>query len=102
MLSVFSLSPYVTLLTSAIATGTWPWLPAAAAFAIVGQQSVLWRFYGVTGNRPAWATSYALGAALCLGMTLNAMRRLVGTTTTWRGTTYTGGARTTSESTTVH
>ena len=78
MLSVFSLSPYMTLLASVAASGTWPWLPAAAIFAIVGQQSVLWRFYGVTGNRPAWAISYALGAALCLGMTLNAMRRLGG------------------------
>lgn len=99
MLSVFSLSPYVTLLASLLAGSGWPWLPAAAGFAIVAQQSVLGRFYQVTGSRPHWALSYPLGAALCLGMTLNAMRRLGGvTSTTWRGTTYRGGARTSPES----
>ena len=97
MLSVFSLSPYVTLLAALLAPSTWPWLPAAAGFAVVAQQSVLWRFYQVTGSAPVWALSYPLGAALSLGMTLNAMRRLLGSTTTWRGTTYTGGARTHSE-----
>ena len=67
--------------------------------AIVAQQSILWRFYHVTGNPRWWALSYPLGAGLCLGMTLNAMRRVGGqTTTTWRGTTYRGGARTAPES----
>lgn len=98
MLSMFSLSPYATLLAAPLAGAGWPWLAAAAAFAILGQQSVLWRFYAVTGNRPPWALSYPLGAALCLGMTLNAMRRLAGGVTTWRGTTYQGGAQTSPES----
>jgi chlorobactene glucosyltransferase len=99
MLSVFSLSPYVTLLASPLVGTGWSWLTAAAGFAVVAQQSILWRFYHVTGNPRWWALSYPLGAALCLGMTLNAMRRLGGqTTTTWRGTTYRGGARTAPES----
>jgi chlorobactene glucosyltransferase len=99
MLSVFSLSPYVTLLASPLAGSAWLWFAAAAGFAILGQQTVFWRFYAVTGTCPVWALSYPLGAALCLGMTLNAMRRLGGNvTTTWRGTMYRGGAQTSSES----
>ncbi|MFQ5806180.1 MAG: glycosyltransferase [Phycisphaerae bacterium] len=99
MLSIFSLSPYVTLLASPFIGAAGPWLTAAAGFAIAAQQSVLWRFYHVTGNRRPWALTYPLGAALCLGMTLNAMRRLGGAaTTTWRGTSYRGGAQTSPES----
>ncbi len=93
MLAVFSLSPYLTLLLSPLTGSAAPWLAAAGALAIVAQQSVLWRFYAITGNPSHWALTYPLGAAMCLGMTLNAMRRLLGTTTTWRGTTYRGGAR---------
>jgi glycosyltransferase involved in cell wall biosynthesis len=98
MLSIFSLSPYITLLASPLVRAAWPWLTAAAGFAILMQQSILWRFYGVTGSGRVWATTYPLGAALCLGMTLNAMRRLAGTTTTWRGTTYRWGGQTPPES----
>jgi hypothetical protein len=77
-----------------LAGAGWPWLAAAAGFAIAGQQSILWRFYGITGAGRTWALTYALGAALCLGMTLDAMRRVGGVRTTWRGTAYSGGART--------
>ena len=95
MLTVFSLSPYVTLLAAPL-LGPWStWLGFAAGFAVAAQQSVLWRFYGVIGAGRAWALTYPLGAALCAGMTVNAMRRLGGVaTTTWRGTIYRGGART--------
>lgn len=97
MLSIFSVSPYVTLLLSPLAGSGRPWLAAAAGFAIVAQQSILWRFYAVTGNDSRWALTYPLGAAVCLGMTLNAMGRLGGLIgTTWRGTSYRGGARATS------
>jgi len=98
MLSVFSLSPYVTLVASPFVGASWWWLAGAAGFAIAAQQTILWRFYHVTGSGRIWALSYPLGAGLCLGMTLNAMRRLGGTATSWRGTSYRGGARTTSES----
>ncbi len=99
MLSLFSLSPYATLLASPLAGNAWPWFAGAAVFAVLGQQTVLWRFYAVTGNRPPWALTYPLGAALCLGMTVNAMRRLGGgVATTWRGTVYRGGAQTSPES----
>ncbi len=91
-LSVFSLSPYVTLLVSPWMGGWGPWLALASGLAIVAQQSVLWRFYGLSALRPAWALTYPLGATLCVGMMLNAMTRLFGRRTVWRGTSYAGGA----------
>jgi len=93
MLSIFSVSPYVALLASPLIGGSGVWLAAAAAFAIVSQQSILMRFYALTGNAPGWALSYPVGATVCLGMTLNAMTRLTGKTTNWRGTAYAGGAQ---------
>jgi hypothetical protein len=93
MLAIFSVGPYVTLGLAPLAgAGGWP-LALAAGFAIAAQQSVMWRFYSVTGNGAPWAATYPIGAAICLAMTLNSMRRLVGTTTTWRGTQYSGGAK---------
>ncbi len=91
-LSVFSLSPYLSLALSPVAGADAAWIAAAAAFAIAAQQSILWRFYRLSGLAPAWALTYPLGGALCLCMILNAMRRLGRTRTTWRGTTYQGGA----------
>jgi glycosyltransferase involved in cell wall biosynthesis len=94
MLAFFSLSPYLTLLLAPLSGPGWPWLAAAAGLALLAQQSVLWLFYRMGGSSPVWALSYPLGAAVCLGMTVNAMRRLGGgVSTTWRGTTYTGGAQ---------
>lgn len=93
MLTFFSVGPYLTLLFAPLLTAAWPWMAGVAAFTILAQQSILWRFYHLTGNGRSWAISYGLGALLCLGMTFDAMRRLSGTTaTTWRGTTYRGGA----------
>jgi hypothetical protein len=60
---------------------------------LVSQQSILMRFYALTGNAPGWALTYPVGATVCLGMTLNAMTRLTGKTTNWRGTAYAGGAQ---------
>lgn len=93
MLAIFSVSPYFTLACSPFVSDAGPPLALAAAFAIAAQQSLMWRFYAVTGNGAPWAATYPIGAAICLAMTLNSMRRLVGTTTTWRGTQYTGGAQ---------
>ncbi len=92
MLSIFSVAPYVTLLLSPLAGGAGVWLAAAALFTILAQQSILWPLYRLSGIAPGWALTYPIGAAICLGMTLNAIRRLGGTSTTWRGTTYVGGA----------
>ncbi len=90
-LSLFSLSPYLTLALSPLAGGAWPWFAGASAAAIVAQQSVLWRFWKIQDLPPSWALTYPLGAAICLGMTFNALTKLGGLTrTTWRGTTYRG------------
>lgn len=95
MLSIFSVGPWVTV-ASALATGQ-HWFSAAGFFTILGQQTVIWRFYALTGNGAAWGLTYPVGALICLGMTLNAMTRLFGTKTTWRGTNYSGGAQTAPE-----
>ncbi|MBK9120995.1 MAG: glycosyltransferase [Phycisphaerales bacterium] len=90
-LSIFSLLPWISLLAA-------PFLPEigleiglAAGAAAVAQQTVLWRFYKLCALPSPMALTYPLGAALCLAITFNAMRRLTGTRTTWRGTTYQGG-----------
>ncbi len=93
MLAIFSVSPYLTLLASPLVGRGWEWLAGAALTAIVSQQSILWGFYHVTGNGRAWALTYPLGAAVCLGMTIDSIRRLAGGTTTWRGQAYRGGAQ---------
>jgi len=97
-LSVFSLLPTLSLL-AALTLMIWPefrsWAAAVAsvaAVAVLAQQSVLWRFYALGGTRPAWALTWPLGAAACLGITLNAIARHFGARTHWRGTTYTAGA----------
>ncbi len=93
MLSVFSLSPYLSLLLAPLAGASAVAIGLAALFAIAGQQSVLMRFYALSGMPPGWALTYPVGSAICCGMTVNAMRRLGRQTTTWRGTTYHGGAQ---------
>jgi chlorobactene glucosyltransferase len=94
LLLIASLSPYVTLATSPLTGPAAPWLAGAAAWAIVGQQSIMWRFYPLSGLPARYALTYPLGTVLCLGMILNAVSRALGATrTTWRGTTYQGGSR---------
>ena len=97
-LSVFSLLPTVSLLVAlglaaaSVAPAVFGGIAGAAALAIVAQQSVLWRFYVLGRTPPAWALTYPIGAAMCLAITINAMRRYAGAATHWRGTSYTGGA----------
>ncbi len=92
-LSVFSLLPWASLLAAPFLGSAGAWIGAAAGLAVVAQQTVLWRFYPLSGIGAAWALSYPLGATLCLGMTCNAMTRLAGRQTRWRGTSYAGGAQ---------
>ncbi len=91
-LSVFSVLPWASLLCAPILGWRGVAVAIAAAFAIASQQSVLRRFYPLCAMPAGWALSYPLGAALCLGMTCNAMTRLAGVRTRWRGTSYSGGA----------
>lgn len=93
MLGVVSLLPYITFVVGPFVTANWVWMSGAGLAAILAQQSLMWRFYDVAGHGRVWALTYPLGAAICFAASLNAMRRLfAGTTTTWRGTTYAGGA----------
>lgn len=93
VLSLASLSPWVTLVGGLITGGSaGQWLAGAAAVAVLAQQTVLWRFYGLSGLARAWALTYPIGTVVCLGMLLNAIPRALGATqTTWRGTTYRRG-----------
>lgn len=92
VLSIFSLLPYVVLAASPLLGSVGPGLALASGAAVVSQQSLLWRFYGLCRMRPAWALTYPLGAALCVGMMFGTLPRFAGRPTVWRGTSYTGGA----------
>lgn len=93
MLTLASLSPYVTAVAGLLIGSHDAKLAAAAAgIAILAQQSVLLRYYPLSGIAAPFATTYPLGAALCLGMTFDALTRVGGRKFDWRGTKYTGGA----------
>ena len=91
-LSVFSLLAWASLLLSPLAGAHGPGIAAAATLTIIAQQTVLWRFYRLCAMPAPLAMTYPVGAALCLAMTFNAMTRLAGVKTRWRGTAYQGGA----------
>ena len=87
-----------------------PWLSALAAWGFVGlgrvggwlnvalagtaaalvQWTVMVRFYRLAQADPRYAITYPLGALICCGAVLQAMLKLLGGSTTWRGTTYRG------------
>lgn len=91
-LLVFSLSVPVSLIVSPLLGSVAPWIAGAAGFTLAAQQTVLWRFYRLSGLPGRWALTYPLGAALCVAMLGNAMTRAAGRQTKWRGTAYQGGA----------
>ncbi len=94
---IFSLLPWLTLAWAGIAlllSDDWQlssplvWTATAGCAA---QLSVMFRFYRLSHSSPIYAVFYPVGAAVGLGATINAMRRLRGrSTTTWRGTVYRG------------
>jgi hypothetical protein len=97
LLTVFTLSPWISLVTALTGYGlsdaqsTAPWGLAALSWAgvILAKQLVMWRFYGVLRAGRVWSLTYVLGGAIVLGMLVNAIFKVIGTsTTTWRGTTY--------------
>jgi cellulose synthase/poly-beta-1,6-N-acetylglucosamine synthase-like glycosyltransferase len=90
-LGVFSVLPTVSLLLSPLAGPSAAGIALASSFAVLLQQTVLWRFYRISDTPPVWAVTYPLGAGLCLLITLNATARYAGVRTKWRGTTYSGG-----------
>jgi hypothetical protein len=90
-LIVFSMFPPLSLLLSPLAGPAGGAIAIAALLTVAAQQSVLWRFYRLCQMPPWWAVTYYLGAGLCLAIMVNAMRRLAGARTEWRGTIYQGG-----------
>jgi len=98
-LTVASILPWMCLvvavagLASPETTNTTPWAIAACAWLgiVLLEQSMAWRLYGVLRVSRAWSLAYILGAAVTLGMLLNAMLKKTGLgRTTWRGTVYRG------------
>ena len=70
--------------------GPWRAVALLATAAILCQQSVLTRFYRLSQTPPLLAPTYPIAGTLACGMLINAMTKLAGTKTTWRGTTYRG------------
>jgi chlorobactene glucosyltransferase len=92
MLTFASVMPYVVLVGAMLGGEAWRGVAAAAGLCVLAQQSVLWRYYPLSGIPAPYAMTYPLGAFMCLGITLDAMTRLSGRKTTWRGTAYAKGA----------
>ncbi len=97
---VMNLFPYGSLLAAAgvmawrgpAAAGPgWGWVGAAAALAVLMQQTVIVRYYRLSYTSPWLAPTFIVGAVICVGMLANAMLKLKGrTAVTWRGTVYRG------------
>lgn len=96
VLCMMSILPFAGMTVSAIAALTvdgpearwWAWAAVAGLAVVVMLESVMYRYMKLThAARWAWV-AYSLGAVLGLGILANAMLKLVGAGTTWRGTTY--------------
>ncbi|HSW44703.1 MAG TPA: glycosyltransferase [Phycisphaerae bacterium] len=98
MLTIMNVFPYLSLMIAALelgfrgwaaAGGGWQAVAAAAALVVVFQQSVIMRFYRVSGADWRLAPTFIIGALICIGMLISAMLKLGGrSATVWRGTTY--------------
>jgi chlorobactene glucosyltransferase len=92
--------PYASLLAAVVAGALtvrrgihpgWYLVGATAALAIAAQLMVLIRYYRTCQARTWQAFTYVIGAAVCLGILINAMLKLRRrSSVTWRGTTYRG------------
>lgn len=98
MLMGMNAVPYLSALVACIVLGVrgwdaagagWQWVGVTSLLAVALQLSVIARFYRIIRISPWFAPTFVIGAAICSGMLISAMRRLNGRgTTTWRGTTY--------------
>ncbi len=89
-LLIFSLLPIISLPLALLGGSAGPAIALAALWALAAQQTVMWRFYRLCSVPRAWALAYPFGAALCLAIILNTMRRRATGRMEWRGTTYHG------------
>lgn len=102
VLVVMSVMPFVSLVVSAAGwflsgdESRRTWLPVlvSSVLLVITLESVIYRLMRLL-QTPRWTfITYPLGAVLALGMLINAMTKYAGASTTWRGTTYRGEART--------
>ncbi len=101
MMFFMGMLPYLSLAGGAVAlaagaTGSaLAWTFFLAGLASAGaQQTVLVRFYPLTGIPTRYVPTYLLAAGICVAILVNAMRKVGGrSTVTWRGTTYRGSER---------
>jgi len=71
----------------------WQLAVAAWLFAVVCHQIMLWRYYGLVFTPRAWSLTFVVGTVAALAMLASAMMQALGySKTTWRGTSYHGGA----------
>jgi chlorobactene glucosyltransferase len=99
VLALISVMPYVSLIVAAAFVGAlgwseagpWRWVLGFAAAAVFSNQCLIVRFYRLSQADPRYAPTYFLGSLIGLGMLINAMFKIGGTSATvWRGTTYRG------------
>ena len=95
-LLLFSLSPWLSAVAgwTAVAArgfdhaGAWLAVALVGTAAAVVQWTVMLRFYRLSQAGRRYAVTYPLGALICFGMVVEAIRKLLGARTTWKGTTY--------------
>ena len=95
--SLFSVLPPLLLMLSIIGRVQsepsvalhWNWMLAAWGTAVLACQASAWQFYSFLQIGRRWSLTYVCGAAVVMGMLINALLKQFGmATTTWRGTTY--------------
>jgi len=93
---IMGLLPYATVIAGLAAvaaggSGWWLFAAVAAIAAIAVQMSVIYRFYGIAGARPALAWSYPIGCCVVVVTLVAAMaKHRRGATVVWRNTVYPG------------
>ncbi len=73
------------------AGASWQWVAVLSWICVLLQMTAIARFYRISRISPWLAPTFIVGAAVVIGILINAMLKLNGrTTTTWRGTVYRG------------
>lgn len=96
MLAWYSLTPWTSFVVALTGWSLAPpesaanWRMAVMVWALVVLllQITLFRFYGIVRVGRVWSLGYIFSACAVFTMLVNAVFKTLGTTTTWRGTTY--------------
>lgn len=92
----FALLPFPATVVSAFSFATVTTMGkvslAVWAVALLAEQMVVWRLYGMMKVGRAWSLLYPAAAMVVVGMLISALLKTMGaTSTTWRNTTYRAG-----------